>query len=71
LSDLAVDAACQNRGIGVELIRLTQSRLHPDAKVILLAAPKAEGYYPRIGMVQHNSAWVVPASQPVTSRRQG
>src|SRR6266566_3626823 len=40
LSDLAVDAAYQKQGIGRELIRLTQSRLGPNAKIILFAAPK-------------------------------
>ncbi len=62
LSDLAVDAAYQNRGIGLELIRLTQSRLHPLCKVILLAAPQARAYYPRIGMIPHDSAWITPAT---------
>lgn len=61
LSDLAVDEAYQKKRIGVELIRLTQARLHPQCKVILLAAPKAEAYYPKIGMTQHRSAWVTPA----------
>ncbi len=62
LSDLAVDASYQKQGIGLELIRLTQKQLHPQAKVILLAAPAAETYYPRIGMAQHHSAWIAPAS---------
>ena len=62
LSDLAVDVAYQKQGIGVELIRATQSRLHPQCSVILLAAPKAVGYYPKIGMTQHQSAWITPAS---------
>jgi len=62
LSDLAVDAAYQKRGIGIELIRLTQKQLHPGAKLILLAAPSAEGYYPKIGMTAHHSAWIAPAS---------
>src|SRR2546421_10830942 len=44
LSDLAVDLAYQRKGIGRELVRLTQSRLHPQCKIILLASPKAEGY---------------------------
>jgi len=60
LSDLAVDAEYQRQGIGKKLIQVTQSRLHPQCKVILLAAPKAEGYYPKIGFSQHNSAWIVP-----------
>src|SRR5436189_631426 len=59
LSDLAVDVAYQKQGIGKELIRLTQSRLHPQCKIVLLAAPKAEGYYPKIGFKQHHSAWVL------------
>jgi predicted N-acetyltransferase YhbS len=65
LSDLAVDRAFQGAGIGTELIRLTQRQLHPEAKVVLLAAPRAADYYPKIGMTQHFSAWVAPASPPI------
>ena len=68
LSDLAVDVAYQKVGIGVELIRLTQSRLHPRCTIILLAAPKAEDYYPKIGMTQHRSAWTTIGS-PLLPRR--
>jgi GNAT superfamily N-acetyltransferase len=63
LSDLAVDESYQKRGIGRELIRLTQSRLGSKAKLILLAAPKAEQYYPRIGFEAHRSAWILGATQ--------
>jgi GNAT superfamily N-acetyltransferase len=63
LSDLAVDAAWQGRGVGTELIRRTQARLHPAAKLILLSAPKATAYYPRIGFEAHPSAWVIGARQ--------
>ena len=63
LSDLAVDAAYQKQGIGRELIRLTQSRLGSKAKIILLAAPKAEGYYARIGFDAHRSAWIISATK--------
>ncbi len=59
LSDLAVDEKFQKQGIGKELIRLTQAQLGPRAKVILLAGPKAEGYYPNIGFEAHGSAWVL------------
>lgn len=52
LSDLAVDEAYQNRGIGKRLIQEVQ-RAIPKAKIILLAAPAAEGYYPKIGMNHH------------------
>lgn len=61
LSDLAVDAGYQRQGIGKELIRLTQSRLGDTAKIILLAAPKAELYYPKLGFEAHRSAWILPS----------
>jgi GNAT superfamily N-acetyltransferase len=66
LSDLAVDEAYQNKGVGRELIRLTQANLGPKAKIILLAAPKAEAYYPRLGFEAHRSAWVLPATKTLT-----
>ena len=44
------------------IVGLTQSLLHPKCTMILLAAPKAEGYYPKIGMVRHHSAWTRLAS---------
>jgi predicted N-acetyltransferase YhbS len=58
-----VDAAYQKKGIGRELIRLTQSLLGRRAKIILLAAPKAEGYYPRLGFDPHPSAWILPSAR--------
>ncbi len=69
LSDLAVDVAYQRRDIGTELIRLTQGRLHPQCKIILLAAPQAEGYYPKIGMTPHPSAWIAPAATLLSKNR--
>jgi ribosomal protein S18 acetylase RimI-like enzyme len=60
LSDLAVDENFQRRGIGRELIRRTQEAAGPQAKVILLAAPKAVDYYPHIGMTRHDSCWLWP-----------
>lgn len=52
LSDLAVDKAYQKKGIGTELIRRTQLEA-PEAKLILLSAPAAIDYYPKIGMIHH------------------
>ena len=57
LSDLAVDVAFQRRGIGRELIRRTHAAAGLQTSLILLAAPKAETYYPHIGMLRHNSCW--------------
>jgi predicted N-acetyltransferase YhbS len=63
LSDLAVDEKYQKQGIGKQLIRLTRSKLGHKAKVILLSAPKAEAYYPKVGFEVHRSAWVLPANK--------
>lgn len=57
LSDIAVDREYQRQGIGVDLIRATQEAA-PRAKLVLLSAPAAAGYYPHIGFTQHQSAWV-------------
>jgi GNAT superfamily N-acetyltransferase len=60
LSDLAVDETYQHKGIGKELIRLTHEVAgEKDAQLILLAAPKAVGYYPKIGMEQFKDCFVI------------
>jgi GNAT superfamily N-acetyltransferase len=59
LSDLAVDAGYQRRGIGRELIRRTHEIAGVETRLILLAAPAARGYYPHIGMMPHDSCWTV------------
>ena len=64
LSDLAVRLSYQRRGIGLELIRRTQEAA-PQASIVLLAAPAAVGYYPRVGFTRHDSAWVLgPTERP-------
>ncbi len=60
LSDLAVDEAYQKQGIGKELIRLTHEVAGDDVMLMLLAAPKAVGYYPRIGMQRFSECFVIP-----------
>ena len=54
------------QGIGKALICLTQNQLGDKAKVILLAAPQAVNYYPKVGFAAHPSAWILPARQPLT-----
>lgn len=66
LSDLAVDEAYQGSGVGKELIRQTQSLLGTRASLILLAAPKAVDYYPKLGFEKHNSAWVIGARTEIS-----
>ena len=58
LSDLAVDVSYQKQGIGKRLVQVTRDQLHPKCKIILLAVPKAEGYYSKIGFRHFQSAWV-------------
>lgn len=59
LSDLAVDEAFQKQGIGKELIRLTHEAAGKNSMLILLAAPKAVEYYPRIGMDQFKECFII------------
>ncbi len=58
LSDLAVDVAYQKKGIGKELIRQTKLAT-PQALLILLSAPKAVDYYPKIGMTRHEHCYIL------------
>jgi len=58
LSDLAVAKSHQHQGIGTGLIRFTQDQLHPKATVILLSAPKAVDYYPKVGFQLHPAAYI-------------
>lgn len=62
LSDLAVRESYQKLGIGKELIARTQAE-GGRATVILLSAPAAVEYYPRIGMRHHPSAWMLGADE--------
>ena len=67
LSDLAVDLAHQKSGIGKELVRRTHEAAGLSTTLILLAAPAAREYYPRIGMAKHDSCWIVQR-QPLESK---
>lgn len=65
LADLAVDVAYQHSGIGRQLIDLTQGQLGPLCKIILLAAPAAADYYPRIGFEHNPRAWLLDRDRRV------
>jgi GNAT superfamily N-acetyltransferase len=68
LSDLAVDEAFQGQGIGRELIRRTHEAAGLASMLILLAAPKAQTFYPHIGMAKHESCWTIPRQTPNNKR---
>ncbi|MFE2358606.1 GNAT family N-acetyltransferase [Streptomyces parvulus] len=58
VSDIAVARAHQRLGIGRALLDATRDAA-PAAKLVLLSAPAAAGYYPHIGFTRHESAWVL------------
>lgn len=59
LSDLAVDVAYQKHGIGRELIRRTQSIIGEQVSLILMSAPGAMAYYPKVGFALADNAYVI------------
>lgn len=59
LSDLAVDAHYQKQGIGHELIRRTQAAIGEEVSLILMAAPSAMAYYPKLGFTRADNAYVI------------
>ena len=61
LSDLAVALSHQRLGIGTQLIAKTREQMGPRSMLVLLAAPKAVDYYPRVGFKRHDSAWLLRA----------
>jgi GNAT superfamily N-acetyltransferase len=69
LADLAVRASHQRQGIGVALIQKTREQMGPRSMLVLLSAPKAVAYYPKIGFTRHESAWILRADEPQTAHR--
>ena len=59
LSDLAVDVSYQKHGIGRELIRRTQSIIGEEVSLILMSAPGAMAYYPKLGFALADNAYVI------------
>ena len=65
LSDLAVDANLQMRGVGRKLQSLTQAQLGPRCKLIVIAAPAADSYYGHIGFTHNDRCWVLERNQVI------
>jgi ribosomal protein S18 acetylase RimI-like enzyme len=63
LSDLCVDASYQHQGIGTELIRRVQARIGDECSLLLLSAPEAVEYYPRIGFETTDKAFLIRRKQ--------
>jgi predicted N-acetyltransferase YhbS len=71
LADLAVRVSHQNRGIGTELIQRTRNLMGSRSMLVLLAAPKAVEYYPKVGFTKHESAWVLRSGDTLIAHTQG
>ena len=71
LADLAVRASHQSRGIGSELIKRTRDLMGARSMLVLLAAPKAVSYYPKVGFTKHESAWVLRKETPLAQKFRG
>lgn len=63
LSDLAVRKEYQHLGIGKELVRLTKETIGDESMLLLLSAPSAMEYYPKIGMEKMDNAFMIKRSK--------
>ena len=59
LADLAVDENYQKLGIGKKLIDLTHETATFETTLILLSAPAAIDYYPKIGMEKSENCFII------------
>lgn len=59
LSDLAVEVSYQKHGIGRELIHRTRDVIGEEVSLILLSAPSAMPYYPKVGFALADNAYVI------------
>lgn len=65
LADLVVRESHQRKGIGKELMRLTQKYSGPKTSILLLAAPAAEKYYPHVGFEHAPQAWLLNPGESI------
>lgn len=59
LSDLAVSKEYQKSGIGRQLIEAIKLRIGPQVMLLLLSAPDAMGYYPKLGFEAVENGWII------------
>lgn len=62
LADLVVHENYQHQGIGKQLIDLTQAQTSPECMMVLLAAPQANEYYPKLGFTHNPRAWMLKSN---------
>ena len=59
LSDLAVDKEYQHQGIGHELVTEIINQIGEESMLLLLSAPEAMDYYPKIGFEKIDNAFLI------------
>lgn len=59
LSDLAVRKDYQKSGIGKKLIELTRNSIGEQTALILLSAPTAMDYYPKVGFQKIDNGFII------------
>ena len=63
LSDLAVRQEYKMKGIGKKLIELTKETIGEQTTLLLLSAPTAMDYYPKIGFQSVANGFIINRSQ--------
>ena len=59
LSDLAVREEYKYKGIGKKLVELTKEKVGNQSMLLLLSAPSAMEYYPKIGMLKVENGFII------------
>ena len=59
MSDLAVRREYQNQGIGKRLIELTKEKIGEQCMLLLLSAPNAMEYYPKVGFQKVENGFII------------
>ncbi|MCE5173362.1 GNAT family N-acetyltransferase [Paenibacillus profundus] len=59
LSDLAVDKEVQKSRVGQELIAKVREEIGEEVALILLAAPSAMAYYPKVGFEKIENGFMI------------
>jgi predicted N-acetyltransferase YhbS len=59
LSDLAVKEEYKHQGIGKKLVELTKEKISDKSMLLLLSAPAAMDYYPKIGMDKVENGFII------------
>lgn len=59
LADLAVSPNYKRSGIGKKLIELVKKKIGEQSMLLLLSVPTAMDYYPKVGFVRENRAFII------------